>query len=224
MLKKIYFLFAIILIMPFRAFSQETDFDTWITLELKGKLFKLVNFDVVPELRLWDNSTRVESMLGEVEVSVPLNKYFQFGVAYRAQLDVSTPDYNKRNHRFSIFAEANYKIKRLRIGYRAAYHQEYTNIHTSELGDVPETQHRHKISLKYNIKKSGFSPYVSAEMFFTLKPEWKDRERKLRTSLGIQYKINKKISASMEYKFQRQFYTIDPKTDHILGLGMEYNL
>jgi hypothetical protein len=224
MLKKIFFLFAIVLIMPFKAYSQETDFDTWITLELKGRLFKHVDFDIIPELRLWDNSTRIDSWLGEVELSVPVIKYFELGVAYRMQLDETHPDYYKEIHRFGIFAGVDYKIKRLKIAYRATYYQEYTNINTSELGKIPETQHRHKLSLKYNIKKSPITPYVSAEMYFILKPDWKDQERKLRTAVGFEYKFSKKISASIEYKYQRQFYTDDFKTDNILGLGLEYDL
>jgi hypothetical protein len=224
MIKKLFFICVIVLIRTIYVSGQQTDFGTWVTVEVKGKLFKLVNFDIIPELRLWDNSTRVKSMLGETEVSVPFAKYFELGVAYRVQLDISTPDYFKRSQRFGVFAQVNYKIKRLKISYKAIYHQEYTNLNTSELGDVPEIYHRHKIGLKYNIKKSPITPYVSADMYFMLKPAWKSEERKIRTSIGLEYKLSKKAFVSLEYKYQHEFNTPDPKTDHILGIGVEYNL
>jgi predicted porin len=224
MLKKLYILFAIVLFIPCIAESQVKDFDTWITLELKGSLFKHVKYDLTPELRLWDNSTRVESMLTELDVSVPFAKYFELGVLYRYQLDITEPDYNQRINRFGVFGQITYKVKRLKISYTGTYQQEYTNLNTSELGNVPENQHRHKIGLKYNIRKSKITPFASAEMYFTVKPAWKAQESKLRTSIGLEYKFSKKINAYIDYKYQKQFNNTNAKTDYILGMGMEYDL
>jgi hypothetical protein len=222
--KKLFILFAIVLFLPCKVRSQVTDFDTWVDLELKGKLFKLVDLDVNPELRLWNNSTQVDSWLCEIEASVPIVKYFQLGLAYRYQLDVTKPNYNQRVNRFGVFAGVSYKLKRLKIAYKAYYYQEYTNMNTSELGYVPQKQHRHKLSLKYNIKKSKFTPYAMAEMGFTFQPEWKNQERKFRGTIGLEYKIYKHLYVSVDYKYQQQFYNNNPKTDNILGIGMEYDL
>jgi hypothetical protein len=225
MLKRIsYVLFFLILIIPITLCGQEKDFNTWLSLGLKGELFNRIDFVVTPELRLLDNSTRIEAALCELEVTVPLYKYFQFGVAYRAQLDVSDQDYTKRINRFGVFAGVDYKVKRFRIAYRAIYHQEYTNMNSSELGDIPEAQHRHKISLKYDKKKWQIKPYASAEMFFTLKPAWNNQQRKLRTTLGIQYIINKNLSASVAYKFQQEYFKNNPSIAHILSIGLVYEL
>lgn len=204
-------------------YSQESDYQTWGNIEVSGEIFNKINFSVSPEIRLFDNSTRIKTMLAEFSFSVPIWNYFKAGVTYRPEYDVSG-EYPSRIHRLCLFAQAQYKIERFKISYRGIYQNEYKNYYTSENGHIPDIQHRQKIGLKYNINNCKLSPDASAEMFFTLYPYKARGEKKLRLSAGFDYKINKKLSCSVSYKFQQEFLVNNPEYIHIISLGLSYGL
>jgi hypothetical protein len=216
-------LFLSLFIIVTNCFSQETDFQSWVNVELKGEIFKKVDFSISPEVRIQDNSTRVKTMICEIELSVPLYKYFRIGGIYRPELDVSG-EYASRGNRFCLYGQVDYKIKRFRINYRAIYQQEYKDFNRSENGHIPLIQHRQKIGIKYNIKNSKITPSASAEMFFTLRPYEKEGQKKLRISVGADYSINKKLSCYIGYKFQREYMVNNPETAHVFNLSLSYAL
>ncbi len=224
MCREKYFLFLYILLFSFSARGQQEDFRTWINVELEGELFNLIDFSVAPELRLWDNCTRLDGILGELDVSVPLTKFFRPGIYYRYELDRDRRDNFNNTNRFGAYAELDERIGDLRMAYRAMYQREYTNIHTDALGTIPVSVHRHKITLKYRKKGWDLTPGVSVEGFFTLSPKWNTNQEKLRLTAGIRYRLTKKINLGIDYKFQQEFYERNPLTSHILCIGANFEL
>jgi hypothetical protein len=204
-------------------YGQDSDFQTWYNIEVDGNIRKLFDYSVSPEIRMWDNSSRIETMLCEISLSKPITKYFSLGVLYRPELVVADI-YNHKVNRFSAFADASYKIKRLKFSYRGMYEQQYVDYNTSENGHNPYIWHRHKIGLKYNPRKWDFSPFISTEGFFALRPLKDAQKWKLRTSFGLEYKINKKMNCSVAYKIQKEYNSNHPTTLYILNFGLEYDL
>jgi hypothetical protein len=214
-------LFLLLALASNLIFSQESDFQTWVNIDMKGKLYKKVKYSLVPEIRTWDNSTRVKTMLCEISLSVPVSKYFDLGIIYRPALSKSET-YSHKTNRFCLFGSAIYKIENFKLSYRLIYQQEYTDYNTSENGHLPDIQHRHKFGLKYNPKNRDISPFISTEGFFTLKPITEKEEWKLRTSIGLDYKINKDLNCSIDYKIQKEYRVRNPLTINILGISLEY--
>ncbi|MGD2034866.1 MAG: DUF2490 domain-containing protein [Bacteroidales bacterium] len=212
------------LVLPVASYSQETDFRTWYEFELEGEVFNLVDFSVSPGVRLWDNSTRLESILGSTDVSVPVTKFLRLGVRYRYEMDYKREDYTRYKHRYGLYAELDYRIERLRMAYRAIYQNEYTNFNRSEDGRIPETQHRHKVSFKYRRKGWDIAPLLAAEMFFTVRPKDISYQWRLRIITGVQYRLTKDINISLQYRYQQEYYENNPLTSHILCTGIEYEL
>lgn len=204
--------------------AQKSDFRTWWGVEISGELFNLVDVEVNPELRLWDNSSRFETVVTEFEASVPVTKYFRFGAFYRQETENKEQGYLHYGNRFGAFGEAEYKIHRLKIQYRLIYQQEYKDWHTSEKGTIPTIEHRHKLSLKYNIKGSKFDPFFAGEMFFTLRPEWQANDEKLRITAGVQYKMNKHTDISLAYKYQKEFFQNNPLNSNIVNVTLSYDI
>ncbi|MBA7542676.1 hypothetical protein ES705_35000 [subsurface metagenome] len=223
MVKKTYLLF-IFIVFPFVLHGQREDFRTWYNLQLEGELFNLIDFTITPELRLWDNSSRLESILGEVDLSSPLTKFFRLGGLYRYQVDYARKDINMHIHRLSLYGELDYRIERLRMAYRGMYQHEYINYNTSENGKIPETLHRHKVSFKYRRKGWDIIPVVAGEFFFTIKPERIDYEQKLRITAGFQYRLTKDININLHYKYQIEYFENNPLSAHIISTGIEYEL
>jgi len=204
--------------------AQHQDFRTWINFQLEGELFNLIDYSLTPELRLQDNLTQVEGVLGEVDLSVPLTKFLRLGTEYRYKVEFPRDDPNEVSNRLGLYAEFKERIADFRLQYRVMYLQEYTNVRTSEQGYLPETMHRHKFSVKYRQKGWDITPGIAAEGFFTINPLWNRNEFKCRFAAGVQYKLTKDINLSLNYKYQREFNQNDPLTAHILDIGLEYEL
>ncbi len=224
MLRKYGIIFLLIILFSQYAKTQREDFRTWISFELEGELFNLIDFSLTPEFRLWDNSRRFEGILGEVDISVPLTKFFRLGTDYRYQIDRNRQNQYHNINRFGAYAELDHKIRGFRLEYRARYYQEYTDIRTSELGLIPQSMHRHKFTLKYRQKGWDITPGIAAEWFFMITPGWIDYQEKFRVTAGIRYRLTKDINLGLKYKYQKEFFENNPLTSHILSLGMEYEL
>ena len=222
--RKNYILFVFFLIIPFGAFGQQEDFRTWINVELQGELFNLIDFSITPEVRLWDNSTRFDGILGEVDLSVPVTKFFRPGFYYRYEFDRDRRDNYNNTNRFGIYAKLDERIGGLRMAYRAMYQREYTNLYTEKSGWIPVSVHRHKITLKYRQKGWDITPLVSVEGFFTLNPIKNANQEKIRLTAGVRYRLTKKIDLGIDYKYQQEFYENNPLTSHIFSIGAKFEL
>jgi len=204
--------------------AQENDFRSWYSVELSGEAFNLIDFALTPELRLENNSSQIDGWLGEVDACIPLTKYLRIGINYRYQLYYNQDRSTGMTNRFGLFGELDKKVDRFHLAYRAMYLQEYSDIRTTELGNISVGMQRHKISAKYRGKGWDITPGVSAEVFIINKPEWMKNETKIRLSAGIQYKLNKKVDLGLGYKYQCELFENNPLVSHILTLGLEYQL
>jgi hypothetical protein len=211
------------LVLSKSVYGQQKDFRTWCTIEVEGELFNLIDFSVAPEVRFWDNSSRFDGLLTEADLSVPIiKKYLRIGLNYRYQADFEDKLNIEQTNRFGIYGELSQKLRGFKFTYRAYYLREYTDMYTSEKGPIPLAQHRHKLTLRYKNKQWKISPYVSAEMFYTLSPAWNADREKLRISTGIRYALTKKIDLGVGYKYQQEYYENNPLTSNILSV--EFNI
>lgn len=215
---------VIFLSVSLGVFAQKQDFRTWWAVELEGEVFNLIDYSISPELRLWDNSTGFASVLAELDLSAPVTKFFRLGGMYRYQYANIRSKQEAFVNRMGMYAEFDTRIDRLRMAYRAMYQQEYVNISTRELGNVAESQHRHKISFRYRGKGWDITPGISAEMFFTINPGWLSYQQKLRLSAGAKYKIKKGLNLGIAYKFQQEYFENNPLTSHIIKTSIEFSL
>lgn len=225
MISKLYTgIVLLLLFLPLSLFSQRQDFRTWWAVELEGEVFDLIDYAFSPELRLWDNSTRFESILAELDASVPLTKFLRLGGMYRYQYERSRMNNDQFVNRMGIYAEFDTRIERLRLAYRGMYQREYANFKTSELGNIPESQHRHKISLRYRRKGWDLYPNLAVEMFYTINPGWISYQQKLRITTGLQYRLTKDINIGLSYRFQTEYFENNPLTSHIIKTSIEFQL
>jgi len=216
------FLFGITLAIS--ANAQREDFRTWFTIGLEKEFFNRLNISVVPELRLSDNSSRLDALLTEIDLSVKVTGFLQLGGYYRYEYDKRIDGNHDNVNRLAAYAGLNKDISNFRFAYRAMYQAEYENYRTEELGWLPVTTHRHRISVKYRKKSWDIVPGVSAEGFFKISPPWVKNQERLRLSAGFAYHLTKKIDLSLEYKFQQEFSENDPLKSHILSIGAEFEL
>jgi hypothetical protein len=200
--------------------GQEKDFAGWYSVAVNKELFGRVDFSLSPEIRTFDNHSRIDSWLIEGDASYKMLKYLKLGALYRYQVDVSDADEHVRNHRWGVYGKVTYRIKPIDFSYRCLFQQQYSNYHTSKNGEIPENVWRHKLQMKYDRKKHDWSPYVYAELFHTTAPERKEGREKLRLSGGLDYKLNKMFDLSAGYILQKEYGVNNPVTSHIISVGL----
>lgn len=204
------------------SFAQREDFRTWWAAELRGELLNQVDFKVTPEVRFFDNSSRMSSFLTDLDVSTPFLDYFRAGGQYRFER-INTKNAYLGN-RFGVYLKVRYKIDRFRLGYRAMYHWEFVGINTSENGNIPDEYHRHKFSLSYYRKRWDLRPAVSVEYFSNRIPVESAYEQKFRFSAGLDYKLNKKMNLSLSYKYQKEYFANNPLAANIIATKITFEL
>lgn len=78
---------------------------------------------------------------------------------------------------------------------------------------------RSRLQVEYDIKGVPFEPYASVEMYNNLDDF---RIKKLRYTIGGDYKINKKHSIGLYYRYQDFPDRDDDESTHILGVGYKF--
>lgn len=197
--------------------AQRQDFHTWWSVNIEGEMFNRIDYEISPEIRLFQNSTSLKSGLIDVDLSSPITKNIRIGGKYRFQ---SKYYYNNENYlanRFNVYGQFSYKIKRFRLKYRAMYQWEYFGLNTREYGDIPFQEHRHKLTVSYYRKRWALRPVIAGELFFLHKPDFVVRERKYRLSAGLSYRITESLNAGLHYKYQYEFFANNPWKIHILS-------
>jgi predicted porin len=223
MFRKIGCLTALILI-SYYSFSQESDFQTWANAELSGELFNKIDFEVVPEIRLSNNSTFVKAVLTDFDLSYKVADFLRFGLQYRVQQKNYIENLSYMVNRFGIYARTDFKIDKFRFNYRFIYQQEYEGYNHQEYSNIPFLEHRHRIAVSYYKKSWALRPAISYELFLQVKPNFLAEEFTSRLSAGLNYNVTKKFGVYLGYKLQKEYFENNPLTSHILAVGVSYKL
>ncbi|QQS50394.1 MAG: DUF2490 domain-containing protein [Bacteroidota bacterium] len=212
----------VVLGFTFQVFAQEKDFRTWWSAEFSTELYDKVDISVVPEVRFIENSSMYAAFLTEVDASVPVTNYFRTGIKYRFEQIQSEEMYI--GQRFSVFGRLRANPGKFTLDYRLVFQREYIGMQTRENGKEPDDMLRHRFSASYSKKKWKIEPEVSLEIFDQLGYGSLAYAEKLRASAGVNYKVNKKLSLSLDFKYQQEFYQNNPLQAYILSTSISYRL
>lgn len=79
---------------------------------------------------------------------------------------------------------------------------------------------RSRLKAEYNIRKSGFTPFASCELYHTFFSFYND---KTRWTVGTEYKVSKHHSISAFYRYINSSDD-DDKDGHVIGIGYTFKL
>ena len=195
------------------SYGQEVDneFQSRFSTELSYKPFKKVTLEIIPELRMEDSFT-LDKYLIESVLSYKVNSFLSTSVLYRfigkqdKNLDI---DYlNMFGAYFVLKQDINRFKASFRLRYSCYYDQGITNEHLF----------RYKFQIKYNIKKCKITPFVAVEPYQLLNS---GELAKMRYAAGARYKINKKNSVGLDYKFD--YYMLEYTNRHIVNVVYKFS-
>ena len=162
------------------------DFGVWTSVGVSYKLNKDWGFIFSEDVRLFDNSQKLDKLITDAGVTYRINSQFKLGFNARYALS-RRKDYTfTQDFRYNI--DFKYKLKLSKafdLKYRFRFQNNYIDLFTYEGHNERRSNARNRLEIEYDLKKHSI--YFSTELFreFTVykKPEFNN----LRISLGDQY-------------------------------------
>ena len=222
--------------------AQSDDLGLWASAEVKEKIFPGLDASLEGEFRLRNNMRTVERWGGTAGLSYKLFPFLKASAGYTYiyynHPDKTTgkgnyiPEYGSPRHRVNVSVTGSYKWNRFEFSLRERYQYTYRvglSVPKYNLKEQVRKENeeisakslhvlRSRLQVEYNIRKSPFKPYASCEWFHSLDGEG---FKKIRWTLGTSYKLNKKNSFDLYYRYQNE--ADEDETDgHVIGVGYSF--
>jgi len=179
------------------------------------KLNKKFSVSLREEFRLDNNMSSLKTDFTELGVKFKLNKHFSFAHRFR-YIDVP----NKKNkRRLSFDAYYSWKKKDFPLSFKYRFRFQDTKKFNSK--KQANDYIRNKFTLKYNASKL-VDPYFAYEIYFRF--DGKNEFRKTRITLGLDWRLSKKMGLTTFYRLQNDINVKTPTRLNIVGLTFAYNL
>lgn len=245
-------LFLCILLSPFLLLlsAQNADNGLWTSLEVKKKLKYGLAVSLQEEYKMRENFSNTDKLETTVDLSWKPLSYLKGGISY-CRIDYNHPannnnpsEYWELRHRYIAYVMGSYEIGRFNLSLREKFQQ------TNRVGVVadkdksnPTNILRSKFEVDYNIRKSPFTPYASVEVFYAfnepngiLNPPATGMVTEVRSTIGVEYAINKRLAVDAGYLFcSEKGWDDDVRVDgikvggyvseftNVLTLGLSYS-
>jgi hypothetical protein len=198
--------------------AQVNDAGLWLSANLEKKITPAFSACFTQEIRLNENITEVGTIYSDLGLSYQPWKRLKIAAAYRFLLKRRLDDtYQPMN---SFYCEASYREKFKPIGLilRIRYQSRYAEAGTSEYSEIPKSNIRTKLTLKYDTDRK-IEPYIYTEIYIRLNTPEGSFFNQLRACAGIEYKINRIHKVDLYYLIRKEFQVKNPLTDYIIGIG-----
>lgn len=216
---KIFFRVLLLLLIPACVSAQSDDFGIWTNIEAKTAILPGLDALVEGDFRTRDDLGTIDRWSLSGGLSYRIWPFLKVGGDYY----FIRFNHEKRGwetgHRYGLYATGTYKWNRFSFSLREKYQHTYREgVSSGKKRANPKDILRSRMQVSYNIRKSGFNPYASVELFHTLNAPQSNGLEKARYTIGTEYKLNKRNAFRCYYRYQ------DSKDDddidqHILGIG-----
>ena len=241
-----YCFFFFFTLFPLTLYSQKTENGLWTSLEIKRKLGNGFALSLEEEYRQIDRLGMTDQFMTGVDLSWKPLDFLKGAVGYTLinKFDATEMDPWKTRHRFNVSLTGSTEVGRFQLSLREKLQTtRRIGVDADEHKSNPTNVLRSKFSASYNIKGIPLSPFVSTELFYTLNEPDGDRTvgpvsmfTESRWSAGVEYKVNKKIAATVGYLYSDgtdwdSFRVNQIRTgryenfyEHVISLGLSISL
>jgi hypothetical protein len=211
----------ILLLTGLNVTAQVNDAGLWMDVNIEKKITRSLAVEFTEEVKLYENITEVGTIYSDLGLTYDFLKRFRVGGSVRFTNQKRLDD--SYDSRFSYYFDFSFreKIKPLVFIVRLRYQSQFTDMFTSEGGTVPKNVFRPKATIKYEITKH-IRPGASAELFFLLGGNYPESFVQWRTSLGVEYVINRSNSLELYYMLKKEVNVNNPLTSYIIGLSYSF--
>lgn len=182
-----------LLAQPFSSSAQEeTEWNTWTTLELKKDITNRLSAYVAPQVRFAEQF-QVDEYFIQAGVEYELFKFLDIGGNYRYLINERTNKSTEYFHRVAFDLVGKHDINRFGLQLRTRY-TNYDELRNDE--GFNDATMRYRLKSDYDIPSSRFKPSIGIEFFHQIN----DKEiNKIRYMAELAYKINKVHDIAIGY-------------------------
>ncbi len=216
-----FYLFVLILFLPLSAYSQDKDFGIWYGVSAEHKLSKKLEFDLVTNIRTFENASKINEAFIEGGVTYNLIKNLSVAGSYRLTESVEDNNSYYIRHKYFVDLKGTVPLGEFTLACRLMYQLLIKNYIQHEVDKYPSSTGRIKLKLVYHTKTFPVNPYIYFESFCPMFSEYSGTIGKTRYSAGLEFKITKRQSVETEYIFQRDYL---PHLSDLNIISLNYNL
>jgi len=207
---------SVFLISGYWMALSQSDWGSSFGVEISKKIKPKLNLSLEEEFRLRDNFSTAERLSSALELGYKPWKFIKLGGAYTLiNYNHSTKGWELR-HRYYFYALGTCKTNNIRLSLRERFQSTYRQgVEATSTRANPKNYLRSRLKIEYDIPKSHFEPYCSAEFYNTLNDPQENTMNKVHYSFGTAYQINKRNTLDFYYR-----YTSFPEDDDLSGKNM----
>ncbi len=229
-MKKIALLFLISFGFFYESHAQTTDDATndaglWCTFNVEKNLSQKFSLFITQEYRVRENFSQHNLFYTDLGASYKAANFIKISLSYRCIEKFIEDDAISFRHRASLDVLLKKKAGPLGFAFRQRLQSEYRNLHSSELGAIPEWYTRSKLTIKYDLDKP-LTPYVACELRYQINNprsvETNNLWHRVRYIVGLDYKKSDRNTFGVYYLIQKEWNVSVPQNLYILGL--EYTI
>lgn len=201
----------------------QNDWGSSLEVGITKKILPGLNVSLEEDFRLRDNLSEVDRFSTTLELSYKPIKYVKIGGAYNLiNYNHPTKDWEIR-HRYYFYATGSYSFSRFTISLRERFQSTYrVGVEETSKRANPKLYLRSRLQAKYDIRHCKFEPFASVELYNTLNDPQGNTLNKLKYTVGSEYKLNKRNTLQLYYRYIN--FTDDDEANgkHMVGLGYSY--
>ncbi|MGB1317284.1 MAG: DUF2490 domain-containing protein [Flavobacteriales bacterium] len=205
------------------AFAQDWDFGTWHRVKASGGLTKKLSLSIEQQLRMHENSTRVDQTFTELGLGYDLPKGFALNAAYRFSWSHGSDGAFSNRHRYNIDINYGKKFWLLKAKARARFQHRPSAYLVNERLEPQESPVfvRLKLALDFTpIKK--WTPGIAFESFFRVASAVDDGATKFRYRAYLNYDLPKRQELGLFYMIETDYSGTTPEFASVLGINFSY--
>lgn len=222
MLNRVFLSLLILVLGHSIGMAQVWDFSTWHRVKVGGDLNKKLSLSVEQQLRLFDNSRKIDDSFTELGLNYDLPKGFEVGGAYRLTWFDSKNGFSN-SHRYNIDIAYGKKFWKLKADVRARFqHRPSTTLLNERLqpDDSPMLV-RLKFSVAYN-KLKKWKPGLEFETFIRVDSPTENGAHRFRYRAFLDYDLPKRQTLGLFYMLQTDYSSNTPEFTSVVGVNFSY--
>lgn len=222
-MKQLKILFFTASLLTFHTLSAQDDLGSSLSADITKRIIPGLNLSLEEDFRLRDNLSEVDRFSTTLELSYKPWKFLKLGGAYNLiNYNHETKGWEVR-HRYYFFATGSYRINRFTVSLRERFQSTYrVGVKETSKRANPKLYLRSRLEVEYDIRNCKFEPFASVELYNTLNDPQGNKMNKLKYTAGSKYKLNKRNSLQLYYRYVNFKDDDEGNGKHMIGLGYSY--
>ena len=222
-MKQLKILFFTASLLTIHTLSAQDDLGSSLSADITKRIIPGLNLSLEEDFRLRDNLSEVDRFSTTLELSHKPWKFLKLGGAYNLiNYNHETKGWEVR-HRYYFFATGSYRINRFTVSLRERFQSTYrVGVKETSKRANPKLYLRSRLEVEYDIRNCKFEPFASVELYNTLNDPQGNKMNKLKYTAGSKYKLNKRNSLQLYYRYVNFKDDDEGNGKHMIGLGYSY--